>query len=57
MWLWTVKRHADGLFTRNRNGHGLGLAIVKAIAILHEANVSAANRAGGGAELTLSFFR
>ena len=44
-------------FPPNRNGHGLGLAIVKAIAVLHEANVSAANRAGGGAEFTLSFSR
>lgn len=42
-------------FPPNRNGHGLGLAIVKAIAVLHEARISAANRAGGGAEFTLSF--
>ncbi len=36
-------------------GHGLGLAFVEAVARAHGGTVSAANRAEGGARLTISF--
>ncbi|WP_228729984.1 sensor histidine kinase [Shewanella avicenniae] len=42
-------------FPPNRNGHGLGLAIVKAITQLHQADVTAKNAEGGGAEFTIQF--
>jgi len=37
----------------DREGSGLGLAIVRAIAEAHDGTVTAANRAGGGARMTL----
>ena len=37
----------------SRNGSGLGLAIVRAIAEAHSGTVTAENRAGGGARMTL----
>ena len=39
---------------KESNGHGLGLAFVKAVARAHGGTVSAANRAEGGARLTIT---
>lgn len=44
---------ADQGRTRSDGGAGLGLAIVKAIAEAHGGSVSAVNRAGAGAQVTL----
>lgn len=44
---------ADEARNRSRGGHGLGLAIVAAIMTAHGGTATAANRAGGGALLTL----
>lgn len=43
------QRSADGA------GHGLGLAIVKAIAVAHDATITARARAEGGLEVKVSF--
>lgn len=52
----------SGLFQRFRRGRhaagsgaGLGLAIVRSVAEAHRGRVSAADRPGGGAEITLAF--
>lgn len=45
---------ADAARTRQRGGAGLGLAIVKGVAEAHGGTVVAANRPGGGAEVTLT---
>jgi signal transduction histidine kinase len=39
----------------SKDGHGLGLAIVKAIADAHAATLTAAHRADGGLDLTVTF--
>ena len=40
--------------TRDPGGTGLGLSIVRHLVELHEGTVSAANREGGGAVITVS---
>jgi PAS domain S-box-containing protein len=46
-------RQADSSVTRKHGGLGLGLAIAQEIVRRHEGVISAANRAGGGAVLTV----
>ena len=47
-------RFARGNGRRNAAGAGLGLAIVESIASAHGGSVSVANRAGGGATVTIT---
>ena len=47
-------RFARGNGRRNAAGAGLGLAIVESIATAHGGSVSVANRAGGGATVTIT---
>jgi signal transduction histidine kinase len=45
------REHGHGL----RDGHGLGLAIVRAIAVAHDAELTAHARPEGGLDITVSF--
>ena len=49
----SLRRAFEPFFTTKSNGTGLGLAIVERMAESHGGRVSVANRAGGGARLTL----
>lgn len=49
-----VPRLFEPFFSRRRGGTGLGLALVQQIVTEHAGEVSAANRPGGGAEVTIS---
>jgi signal transduction histidine kinase len=49
-----VPRLFEPFFSRRRGGTGLGLALVQQIVTEHAGEVTAANRAGGGAEVTIS---
>ncbi|MDH3197195.1 MAG: ATP-binding protein [Candidatus Krumholzibacteria bacterium] len=44
----------DPYFTTRKEGTGLGLAMVKSIVLMHGGNVTAANRAEGGAEFVIT---
>ena len=49
----TLARAFEPFFTTKSGGTGLGLAIVYRVAEVHQGEVSAANRPGGGASFTL----
>ena len=49
-----VPRVFEPFFSRRKGGTGLGLALVQQIVTEHAGEVTAANRAGGGAEVTIS---
>lgn len=49
-----VPRLFEPFFSRRRGGTGLGLALVQQIVTEHAGEVTAANRPGGGAEVTIS---
>ena len=48
-----LRRAFEPFFTTKSNGTGLGLAIVERMAEAHGGRISASNRAGGGAVMTL----
>jgi signal transduction histidine kinase len=49
-----VPRLFEPFFSRRKGGTGLGLALVQQIVTEHAGEVTAVNRAGGGAEVTIS---
>ena len=49
-----LPRLFEPFFSRRRGGTGLGLALVQQIITEHAGEVTAVNRAGGGAEVTIS---
>jgi len=49
-----VPRLFEPFFSRRKGGTGLGLALVQQIVTEHAGEVTAINRAGGGAEVTIS---
>ena len=49
-----VPRLFEPFFSRRKGGTGLGLALVQQIVTEHAGEVTAANRPGGGAEVTIS---
>ena len=49
-----VPRVFEPFFSRRKGGTGLGLALVQQIVTEHAGEVTAANRAGGGAEVNIS---
>lgn len=49
-----IPRAFEPFFSRRKGGTGLGLALVQQIVTEHAGEVTAANRPGGGAEVTIS---
>jgi signal transduction histidine kinase len=49
-----LPRLFEPFFSRRKGGTGLGLALVQQIVTEHAGEVTAVNRAGGGAEVTIS---
>ena len=49
-----LPRLFEPFFSRRKGGTGLGLALVQQIVTEHAGEVTAANRAGGGAVVTIS---